>query len=245
MAWSLRGQLRDVARRLDGIEDGGRRRLHAGLGAADARPTRAFTWLGRAASGTDAAVFVPVLLGAGVILSALAYLLERAAGVVGHATVDRATAARLAELEPPAGLLAPRTPRGTRTAPRPSWRATVPTVCAVAAATLVVGATIDALGDATQSRPGPSSVGARTTVELVVEKKGTPRPAVESAQALFVACQGTLPARTEVATIGGATEGRVTMIVEPGLGELARRRFFGCLQDATVDLVRAEVVDWR
>jgi hypothetical protein len=241
---SVRADIRALAARYESSEAQAERRLHAELGVADARPARPFAWLDDAVSnGTN--VFVPVLLGAGVILSAAAFVVERVAGVVAHATVDRSAARRLAQLETPAnGLLEKHDER-----PQPNGgpsrqrvgkasRAVAMTMLAV----LVVAA-VDLLADATQTRPAPL-IGGTTVVELDVAQHRAARPVVDAAEALVVACHGSLPrggAVTRVTRIDGDT---VELEVSARLGEPRRRRFFGCLEDATLDLVSADVVRW-
>jgi hypothetical protein len=65
-------------------------------------PRRPFAWL----DPTDRmSVFVPVLLGAGVLLSGAAWLVERVARLTGGAALERRLAARLDVLAlPPGGL---------------------------------------------------------------------------------------------------------------------------------------------
>ena len=50
-------------------------------------------------------VFVPVLLGAGVVLSALAWMVDRVARLTAVPSMERGLARRLATLQPPAGGL--------------------------------------------------------------------------------------------------------------------------------------------
>ena len=67
------------------------------------KPT--FAWLSEV---DHVGVFVPVLLGAGLILSALAYVVQRMAEVSARATAEPALAADLTRLAPPADGLAPK-----------------------------------------------------------------------------------------------------------------------------------------
>lgn len=65
-------------------------------------PARPFAWLGR----PQANVFVPVLLGAGVVLSAMAWVVDRLARLIAVPTMERGLARKLARLQPaPGGLL--------------------------------------------------------------------------------------------------------------------------------------------
>jgi hypothetical protein len=113
---SLRGELRDLLDRVDALESPPDRRPRPPAAApAGARPARHFDWLREAASG-QTNVFVPVLLGAGVLLSAMAYVVERVAGVAARSPAAWPPASRLAGLRPPAGgLLGPAPPRGAST----------------------------------------------------------------------------------------------------------------------------------
>ncbi|HZA00415.1 MAG TPA: hypothetical protein VE575_16765 [Acidimicrobiales bacterium] len=64
-----------------------------------------FAWLTKRAN--DTSVFVPVLLGAGVVLSALAWVVERVARVTARPAAERSLAHRLDSLALPAGGLLP------------------------------------------------------------------------------------------------------------------------------------------
>jgi hypothetical protein len=65
-------------------------------------PMRPFAWLER--SHTN--VFVPVLLGAGVVLSGLAWIVDRIARLTAGPSMERGLAQRLSRLQPPSdGLL--------------------------------------------------------------------------------------------------------------------------------------------
>jgi hypothetical protein len=221
-------------------------RSPAGPRGPDARPARPFAWLRESTSG-QTNVFVPVLLGAGVILSAAAFVIERVAGVVTTTTVDRTAPRRLVGLEPVAHSLletAPKPPPLDRDRRhRGGVAGALVRLVALVVLALSILAAIDLLADATQSRPSPAVSGTSTIVELRVDQRRN-RPALEAAEALAVACHGTLRAGSEVTNIETVRADHVRMEVTPALSELRRRRLFGCLQDATLDLVQAHVVGW-
>jgi hypothetical protein len=242
---SLRGEIRALSARIDAVEATAERHRPAPPGASAARPARPFAWLRQSASG-QASVFVPVLLGAGVILSALAFVVERVAGMVARTPADHSVAQRPVALEtPPGGLLGappePRPPAKPRT--RRRTRGLGVRLVAVVVLALSLGVAIDLVADATQSRPSARVPGASTLVELDIEQRRA-RPAIEAAEALAVACHGTLHADSEFTNIVTLRGDRVQLEVTPALSELRRRRLFGCLQDATLDLVQAHVVRW-
>jgi hypothetical protein len=101
---------------------------------------------------------------------------------------------------------------------------------------------IDALADSTQNRPDRPQPGSSSEIVLSVEGRGRQRSPLYAAESLWVACRGTVshslaePGPTEVAP------GRVRLVTHPALGAHAWRRLRGCLEDATLDLVRARVV---
>jgi hypothetical protein len=242
---SLRGELRDLVDRVDALESPPGRRPRPPAVAPTARPARHVDWLREAASG-QTNVFVPILLGAGVLLSAVAYVVERVAGVAARSPAARPPVGRLAGLRPPpGGLLGPAPPPGASAGAVASRRVRGRGVriVAIVVAALTLGAGIDLIADATQSRPSARTPDASTAIELRVDQR-RPRPAVEAAEALAVACRGTLHADSEVAAITSLGGDRVRLEVTPALSELRPRRVFGCLQDATLDLVQASVVAW-
>jgi len=103
-------RLARIERRLDELPSGSRPRQAdpAVLGRLreGAPPRREpFAWLGRRPDRVS--VFVPVLLGAGVVLSGLAWLVERVARHVTGPVAERGLARRLQALAlPPGGFLA-------------------------------------------------------------------------------------------------------------------------------------------
>jgi hypothetical protein len=102
VGWLVSDRIRRVERRLDRTAtDGAERRLQVLRDTAPA-PRVTFRWLTR----TDRSpVFVPVLLGAGAVLSMLAWLVERFSRATAGRVAERGLALRLGVLEPPSGGL--------------------------------------------------------------------------------------------------------------------------------------------
>lgn len=177
-----------------------------------------FAWL-RETQG--AGVFVPVLLGAGVALTALAWLVECMAAATARGALARRMPAR------PAVVTAP--PR------RGAWRS----AAAIVIPALVVLVGVDRLGDLTQDRPDVLGGEVATRVVLEVETRdGT--GVTDAAGRLWAACETTLTAAD--ARLGAVRAGQVTVTVTPPVGRYAERRLRGCLEDATLDHVQARVV---
>jgi hypothetical protein len=101
---------------------------------------------------------------------------------------------------------------------------------------------IDALADATQNRPDAIVSGTRSTVVFSVETRDDPGGDPAAALTLWRVCAATV---SHVEVLEGPREVRDgwAVTVEPALGEHSRRRLVGCLEDATLDGVRGEVVD--
>ena len=112
-------RLRGLEERLNDIER--TRRLARTVVAEenDERAARHFEWLRRPPDRLE--VFIPVLLGAGVLLSFVAYFMERVAGMIAGPTVDRRTA-RLLELDLPLGTEDAGAELRRDTSPESVWR---------------------------------------------------------------------------------------------------------------------------
>jgi len=78
-----------------------RRAIEDHLRAARRQPSHVFDWLKTDASRAN--VFVPILMGAGLILSGLAWLVERLGRATAGRSADQTVARQLARLGPPAG----------------------------------------------------------------------------------------------------------------------------------------------
>lgn len=114
----------------------------------------------------------------------------------------------------------------------------------VIGAVITVGAlaSIDVLGDLTQTRPDASDRDGATRIELAIEAKPGAGKLDFAADGLWGACQGTVHRRLQEEGWVQVGPGRFQGTVYPALGEHARQRLTGCLEDATIDRVMADVV---
>ena len=207
-----------------------------------ARP--AFKWLAR--SGDDLNVFVPVLMGAGIVLSGIAWVVERFARATARPALEAGLAARLAPLAlPDGGFLAP---VGARP-PRVERARDLGRIFRVAFATLIMTAVlalaIDELGDLTQNRPELDVTGRSGQLTLEIADHGWPHSTVDAARALWQACLVTLPSGFHGSGFVESGSNQVTLLIVPKPGESAQRRLFGCLNDSTIDNVGGRVVDFH
>ena len=116
-------------------------------------------------------------------------------------------------------------------------------VVVLAVAGLAAG--LDVLADLTQDRPDKIPAGSRSEIVLDVRHRSTEPAEVRSAQGLWGACQGTVWQRITDPGVVELAGGRFLVTTSPAVGEYAWRRLQGCLEDMTVDRVRAEVVSKR
>lgn len=203
-------------------------------GAGRTHADRHFAWL----RDTDrTGVFIPVLLGAGMIVSAIAWLVERLSGALAGATLDR----RLADEIP---LDLPLTDRPERPVPiirtRPT-RTSKATAVLTIVAVLMLAFGIEMTRRVTQSNEAENTAAGTTSIVLDV-RSSPPRDAADTATVLWSVCARQLdeaPAITAIAAAGRL----VAFKVDRSLGRTAQRRVMGCLEDFTLDRVVAKVVD--
>lgn len=201
----------------------------------DAAAERHFEWLRRSTNTT--AVFVPVLLGTGALLSIIAYAIERLAGLFAGATLDARTAAIL-PLDLPLSTLAPE-PRRAISGEVPQRNRRPALVAVVLVLALALGG-VEALRRATQSRErelvGPGS----TTLTIELHRKDLTLSPTAAAGALWVACRGQVPGNPTL-TQAVADDNQVVIAIDAALGATGRARIIGCLEDFTIDRVLADV----
>ena len=233
-------QLRRVEQRLDDLE---RHRqdadtaLSALRGANAQEPSRSFRWLRQPPDRLG--VFIPVLLGAGVLLSFVAYLVERIAGLFASSTVDRRTIRHLApDLPLGPGMFDPWTLRASRNG---AHHPVVWTVTVLATLVLAI-ATIQGLRELTQSRPGEVTSAGTTTVVLEIGQSRHIRPVEVVAEDLWASCRLVLTQTVEVTALSTLDAGTVRLDLDRALGRTGQARLTGCFQDYTLPLVQGDVV---
>lgn len=238
------GRMASLERRLDEVVSGAAGRSRGAANAAveaevDVHRESPFAWLDPASGRMG--VFVPFLMGAGVILSAVAFVVEKLSGAVASTAPDERPRARVGPALPAGGLLAGTPPVPVMAAPPgATGRRSSPlvTLGATALAALVAFQLVALLADATQARTDPHPD--LTTLEVDVHTRNGRESAADEAAALWVACQGRLDLDRARVTDAGPGQARLTITAV--MGESARRKFVGCLEDATLERVRAGVV---
>jgi hypothetical protein len=118
-----------------------------------------------------------------------------------------------------------------------------PLLVAIAVAAVISG--VDGLADLTQDRPDRVVPGSQSEIVLAVESRDRGGSALLSAQGLWGACQGTVHHWLAEPGVVEVSDGQFRILTEPALGEHSWRRLQGCLEDTTLDKVKAHVVSKR
>ena len=104
---------------------------------------------------------------------------------------------------------------------------------------------VDVLGDMTQDRPDKVVPGAQSEIVLELRTQDYLGSPLSAAQGLWGACSGTVKEQLidpGVVDLGG---GHYRLVTNRAVGEHSWRRLQGCLEDATIDRITAEVVSKR
>ncbi|MFG3020302.1 hypothetical protein ACGFZQ_17425 [Streptomyces sp. NPDC048254] len=221
--------------------------------------TARFRWLEDTADRIY--VFVPVLMVTGVLLSGLAWLVQRIASATAR-PAERRLAGRLAVLVAPAPgpdrrpedpkgpagsghLDGPRDLEDLPALPRPA-RGRVARLAAVAVAgAVLLGALVVGLADLTQTREQQANGNEATSVLVQVDTRGagmTGERRALAAEQVWERCRDSTSVPLRHATLGDLGNGMFAGVVRPALTEHDRMRLRGCLEDTTLDRAHLTVV---
>ena len=214
------------------------------IAGAAPEPRDHFGWLRDQAGHTS--VFLPVLLGAGVLASALAWVVEHIARATLSPVRERHLAERLGTLRPPIGGFLDATPPAP-VAEHPVRRSLVVAgvVLLAAGAALGTAVGIDFVADRTQSRPDVRAAGVETHIELQLYGALVADDAERAFGHLWSLCTGPDVFRRQqlpVPSVEHGPNGRFRLEVPIDVGAQAMDRLRGCLNDTTLDKVRSRVV---
>jgi hypothetical protein len=195
-----------------------------------------FRWL--EPEGSSYKVFIPVLLGAGIVVSGLAALVERVAAAMRRGAAGRESGVPDSLKLPEGGVLV-----GAPEPPPAGRDLRVRTIGTAVA--LVVGAlAVVELADHTQDRPDPPMRATASTLILQAETNGEVPPGALATR-LWEYCRGSTRPYLERGGLVPLEGARYALVVQPALGEHALRRLRGCLEDAVVDHGRFSVLSVR
>ncbi|MFF4354132.1 hypothetical protein [Streptomyces sp. NPDC001530] len=202
-----------------------------------------FRWLEDPSSRSY--VFVPVLMVTGVLLSGLAWLVQRIASATARPSAERRLAGRLAILAAPdpAGTadLDDLPPVGAR---RDRGRTTRLAAVGVVGAVLLT-ALVGGLAELTQTREEHENDDEATSVLVQIDMRGkgmTDQRQTLAAHQLWERCRDSTSVPLNRATLGSLGDGLFAGVVRPALTDHDRMRLTGCLEDTSVDRAHLTVV---
>lgn len=201
-----------------------------------------FRWLDKPAERTY--VFVPVLMVTGVLLSGIAWAVQRVAAATAR-PAERRLAGRLAVLTAPSPAspddLEDLTPLVTGRSRARTVRGTAVGVVGVA----LLGGLVAGLADLTQTRDEGTNDSAATSVVMQVDMRGTDMSAGRralAAEQVWERCRDSTSVPLNHATLGDLGDGLYAGVVRPALTAHDRMRLRGCLEDATLERAHLTVV---
>ena len=212
----------------------------------ETRPARPgpFAWLGH--DPDRLTVLLPILIGAGVVLSAVAYVVEQLSRVTALPAAEDELARGLSTMALPAEGLRPigRAP-APAPPPPPPGRALSSGLTLFGFAALIV-AFVTAGIMLLLTRPAPADATRATEVDLLVLRRNLDQPDLAVAEALWTSCRVRLPKEVQLAALTSAPDSsEVHMYLAPAPGPSDTREFVGCLQDAVIDRARTDVLAVR
>ena len=204
-----------------------------------------FAWL--APDRDRLTVFLPVLIGAGVVLSAVAYLVEQLSRVTAVPVAEHELARGLSTMALPAEGLAPlgRMPQAlprTVQPPQPGWAwrwITVGGLVAVLAAGILAGIQL------LVSVPEPPDPERAVSVDLAVMRRDLEQLDLDVGMALWTVCRARIPEQVQLESlqpVDASDPAQLRMTLSPAPGASDTQEFVGCVQDAVIDRVRADVL---
>jgi hypothetical protein len=237
---SLTTRMRQLERRVDTIAQ------QEGETPSGRRP---FRWLEDTTGGLG--VFVPVLLGAGVLLSLLAWVVERLARFAAAPLTGDDAVGHFRDLQgPPGGLVPPAGGPATAlvtpvaVARRPAaWRGRLAVSVVIVVGVLAVGLGVQFLQRTTTGRFDSPDTGV-TTMDLRIVERESLESTEEVGEALWVACRVRVPGYAQLIDYELLSEDAVRLRFTPALSASDQKRLTGCMEDALIDRVSAEVTSF-
>jgi hypothetical protein len=204
-----------------------------------------FAWL--AGDQDRLNVLLPVLIGAGVVLSAVAYLVEQVSRVTAVPVAEHELARGLSTMALPIEGLAPlgRPPDARPMPVDPPQVALVWRWVATGGLVAVLAAGLLAGIQYLLSVPAEPDPGRALTVDMVVMRRNLDQPDRDVALALWTVCRMRVPETVDLDALEAtdpSDPARQRLTLSPAPGESDTKELVGCLQDAVIERVRADVV---
>lgn len=203
-----------------------------------------FAWLTEPKDRTY--VFVPILLAAGILLSAVAFIVERLSRVTATPVAEHELARGLASMALPRTGLAP-TGQLARTRwdePRPAAKRNASRTWIIAAVVVILTLSVVVLRVVLITRPEAADPNAALVVDLEVQRNDLEQTEASIALSLWGICRVRIPEQAALESLEASdpdNPGRFRMVVAPAPARFDAREFTGCLEDAVIERALADV----
>jgi hypothetical protein len=204
-------------------------------------PSKPFAWLDPRSSNLS--VFLPFLLGIGMLASGLAWIVEQTARHTTTPALERRLARQLAPLAlPGGGLLGPAPPVAPVSSRQlPTRSVLLPLAVVIVVVGLVAGG-FDWLEDRLESRPDARQENVSTQIDVELRGARSAAWPAQAAATLWGTCSHVLHGTIGPASIVDNGGGRFAITVPTYIGQHAEDRVRGCLEDALIDRMQASVI---
>ncbi len=208
-------------------------------------PRGPFDWL--APDRDKTYVLVPILLGAGIILSGIAYVVERLSRVTAAPVAEHELARGLASMALPTAGLAPTglPPRDDLIEPEIDERAGRRSTVVIITLIVSLTAVILVLAAVLVTRDAPPQQGSALVMDVAVDRNNLDQSDEAVAAGLWAACQLRVPREVSLQSLSQLSDERLRMVIAPAPAKFDERELLGCLQDATTDRAQLRILDVR
>lgn len=207
-------------------------------------PRGPFDWLAPPKDQDRTLVLVPILMGAGIILAGIAFVVERLSRVTAAPVAEHELARGLASMAlPSAGLVPTGSPPTDPLAeppvdPRTGRRGTA----LIAVLMIVLTACIVVLAIVLGTRDAPPQQDAAMVIDVAVVRNNLEQPDAAIAAGAWAACQLRVPQEVTLQSVSPLGADEFRLIVAPAPAKFDQRELLGCLSDASHDRTQVTVL---
>jgi hypothetical protein len=190
-------------------------------------------------------VLVPILLGAGIILSAVAFVVERLSRVTAAPVAEHELARGLASMALPSAGLAPTglPPADDLVEPEIDEAAERRSTAFLVGFSVVLTLAITLLAAFLVTRDAPPQQDAALVIDVAVARNNLDQPDEAVAAGVWMACQLRVPEEVTLQSLSPLRGEEYRLVIAPAPAKFDERELLGCLQDASTDRAQLRILD--
>jgi hypothetical protein len=189
-------------------------------------------------------VLVPILLGAGIILSGIAFVVERLSRVTAAPVAEHELARGLASMALPSAGLAPTglPPADDLVEPEIDERTGRRSTAFLVGFSVTLTVAITVLAAVLVTRDAPPEQGRALVIDVSVARNNLDQPDEAVAAAAWTACQLRVPSEVTLQSLSPLPDDQFRLVIAPAPAKFDERELLGCLQDATTDRAQVRIL---